>query len=944
MAGLQGRAFGGYKLTEQLRGGVIADVYRAHPVSSGGRDVAVKVIYPEFARQPGFLSHFRQIVQMSARLASHPHILPLIASGEENGYLYMVTPYVGGGTLRDWIQQGGRMGIADAGPFFRQLSDALGYAHSLGVMHGNVKPSNIFLFEGRHVLLGDFGLLWDLSHMDMEHAGSGTEAVEYLAPEVLSGQVTQQSDIYSLGGVLFASVAGQPPFQGAKPAEIFSGRLMASLAQAQPGLAPAILALDPVIQRAMARQPEARFPSAMAVVQAIEAIAQQAALQPQAAPSPAPQLASQLPVAPVAPAPFAGSSAQAAHHPFAAPAAPMPFAPSAPPVAPLAAGLGAAATAAAGAAGSSLGQLNPPFPPLPPTATVDEHMEQGRQGRQNDETGAQSTVRMPAPNGTNTLGNRLVKPVLPRSPSLPQEPFTGSSLPPTPHAANAQPVSPQRFFDDFDDRDEAGPQMLPAVRGMGASPSAPAQRPAANVAANDNPSWGNDKALSSNFNNDWQLDSDPRRDSSSGRSGGMIAPPADMTHDPYAESVAGLGYGYGTSGNRDEWQQSDDSYLGPAYNSENGADRADESRWGQQENSRDQADEFGASSAWAGGYTGEFTGEYTGQHTDLRTAVQGREYSDELTGEYTGEYTGVEAAVGSDGIAQDGDMRPFSPTQLGLPRLTNPALNGMPPSWQEIVADAPDEPWGAQPNEISGPQMPWRSNPSSSGREWTMNGGSQWEPQPAAARGIWDAPKMGAASPSIPNVAGERWQPAQKTGAADPSSLFDGDRVWTNGSNALKKHHRWRSPLAVLIVLILVVGALIVVVVRPDLCPISGCRTISNKVHQAAPFLPGASTAVPNPLTISPSMLSISTSSGKSATATVTVKNSGSDTVAWKVTTQGQSWLSVNPASGTLSQAGSTPLTVTAAPTKVAPGTYAGALVITTDQGATTIPISIVVH
>src|SRR5262249_29060611 len=151
MAGLQGRVFGGYQLGEQLSGAGITETYRARPSKPGGREVVVKVIYPEFARLPGFIPHFRQIVQMSSQLASHPHVLPLAGSGEENGYLYLITPYVAGGTLRDWIARGGRMGPADVGPFFHQLCDALGYAHSLGIAHGNVKPSNIFLFEGRHV-------------------------------------------------------------------------------------------------------------------------------------------------------------------------------------------------------------------------------------------------------------------------------------------------------------------------------------------------------------------------------------------------------------------------------------------------------------------------------------------------------------------------------------------------------------------------------------------------------------------------------------------------------------------------------------------------------------------------------------------------------------------------------------------------------------------------
>ena len=189
MAGLQGRVFGGYRLAEQMAGGGIAEVYRAQAATSGGREVVVKIIYPEFARQPGFQSNFRNIVQMAAKLTSHPHILPVIANGEEGGYLYLVTPYVAGGTLRDWLQAGHRLGPTDVGPFFRQLCGALAFAHSLGIVHSNLKLSNVFLFEGRHVLVADFGLLWDISHLDMNHTGSGTDAVEFLAPEGFSGQL-----------------------------------------------------------------------------------------------------------------------------------------------------------------------------------------------------------------------------------------------------------------------------------------------------------------------------------------------------------------------------------------------------------------------------------------------------------------------------------------------------------------------------------------------------------------------------------------------------------------------------------------------------------------------------------------------------------------------------------------------------------------------------------
>jgi hypothetical protein len=273
MAGLQGRSLGGYQLVAQLSSGGVAEVYRATPTQPGGREAIVKVIYPEFARQTGFRARFEQIVQVAKRL-NHPHILPLLASGEQSGYLYIVTPFVAAGTLKDWITGGRRLGTHDVGPFFRQVCEAVGYAHSQSVVHGNIKPSNIFLFEGRHVLLGDFGRLWDVGQMDMTHAGPGIEAVEFLAPETTEGRTDQRSDIYGLGAVLFASLTGAPPFRGNTPFDVLGQHARKTpppLASARPPVEPGVVALDPVIQRALAKAPDGRFPSALALAQAVEA-------------------------------------------------------------------------------------------------------------------------------------------------------------------------------------------------------------------------------------------------------------------------------------------------------------------------------------------------------------------------------------------------------------------------------------------------------------------------------------------------------------------------------------------------------------------------------------------------------------------------------------------------------------------------------------------------
>ncbi len=344
MGELQGRVFGGYQLLDEIGGGGVGEVYRARAAAGAGLEVVVKVIFQEFARQPGFARNFAYVTEASARLASHPPILPLVAYGAEGEYLYLVTPYVQAGTLADWIAKGGRLGVADVGPFFQQLCGALGYAHSLGVVHGNLKPSNIYLHEGRHILLGDFGLLWDVRALDASWSGSGVEAFEYLAPEVFAGQITKAGDMYSLGATLFHSLTGHTPFHTNKLGDLIAAAQQQpppSLSQQQPPVAPALSALDPIVAQAMAKRPEERFATAELLAQSIESGLRQAAAQ---------GLGAQL-----------QPSAQAPWQPVAQ-VYPLGLAPG---------------LAAASAGIAPLGQFESPFPPLPPTALVDGAMEQG---------------------------------------------------------------------------------------------------------------------------------------------------------------------------------------------------------------------------------------------------------------------------------------------------------------------------------------------------------------------------------------------------------------------------------------------------------------------------------------------------------------------------------------------------------------------------------------
>lgn len=352
MSELLNQTIGGYQLVEHIGGGGVAQVYRGQQASGGGREVAVKVIYPEFARQPGIAANFAQITRAATQLANHPHILPVIGSGEEHEYLYLVTPLVKEGTLAGWIQQGGRLGVSDVGPFFQQLCGAVNYAHSLGLTHGNIRPSNVYLFEGRHVLLGDFGLLWDVRVLDPSWSGPDVAAFEYLAPEVFDGQVTPASDIYSLGATLFATLTGHAPFHAGRLGDLITAARQhtpPSFGQVTPPLAPQIVALDAVVRQAMAKQMEQRYPSAVTLAQAIESTLRQAPAS-------------------------VGLGQQAAPAPMGLgqpPGGPIPFGPGAAGPIPLAAPMGP---------GAPLAPLDPPFPPLPPMAPPGAAMEMGGAG------------------------------------------------------------------------------------------------------------------------------------------------------------------------------------------------------------------------------------------------------------------------------------------------------------------------------------------------------------------------------------------------------------------------------------------------------------------------------------------------------------------------------------------------------------------------------------
>ncbi|HEU5155095.1 MAG TPA: serine/threonine-protein kinase, partial [Gemmatimonadales bacterium] len=204
-----------YALERELGAGGMAVVYLARDLKHD-RLVALKVLRSEVAAMLG-AERFLQEIRITARL-DHPHILPLLDSGNAAGTLYYVMPYVEGESLRQRLAREGKIPLPDALRIARQVTDALDYAHSRGIIHRDIKPENILLAAG-HARVADFGIARALSAAGdtrVTQVGFVVGTPAYMSPEQAVGEtsVDGRSDLYSLGCVLYEMITGVTPFAG----------------------------------------------------------------------------------------------------------------------------------------------------------------------------------------------------------------------------------------------------------------------------------------------------------------------------------------------------------------------------------------------------------------------------------------------------------------------------------------------------------------------------------------------------------------------------------------------------------------------------------------------------------------------------------------------------------------------------------------------------------
>ena len=253
---------GRYTIERELGAGGMATVHLAHDVKHD-RKVAVKVLRPEIAAALG-AERFVQEIKTTANL-QHPHILPLFDSGEADGFLYYVMPFVDGETLRGLLVHEKKLSVHQAISFARNIAAALSHAHDHGIVHRDIKPENVLLADGE-ALVADFGIALALSQADttrLTATGLAVGTVAYMSPEQLDGEsaIDGRSDVYALGCMLYEMLVGAPPYSGPTVQAVMASSLTDPVPSARKKREEVSGPLDAAVRRAMAKETDQRFQS-----------------------------------------------------------------------------------------------------------------------------------------------------------------------------------------------------------------------------------------------------------------------------------------------------------------------------------------------------------------------------------------------------------------------------------------------------------------------------------------------------------------------------------------------------------------------------------------------------------------------------------------------------------------------------------------------------------
>jgi serine/threonine-protein kinase len=252
---------GRYRLEERIASGGMGDVWRCVD-DVLGRTVAVKVLLPSLLEEPGFTERFRAEARTMATI-NHPGVVDIYDYGSDSTVgAYLVMEYVEGDALSRTLARVGRLTPARTMALVAQAADALHAAHEKGVVHRDVKPGNLLVRPNGTLVLTDFGIARSAGAAQLTAAGSVLGTATYISPEQAMGeQATALSDIYALGVVAYQCLAGRRPFEGENPLEIAMRHVRETPPMLPPDIPPQVRA---IVERAMAKDPASRWPTAAA--------------------------------------------------------------------------------------------------------------------------------------------------------------------------------------------------------------------------------------------------------------------------------------------------------------------------------------------------------------------------------------------------------------------------------------------------------------------------------------------------------------------------------------------------------------------------------------------------------------------------------------------------------------------------------------------------------
>ena len=265
-----GSVLGGrYRLIELLGQGGMATIFRAHDTQLD-RDVAVKLLRPEYGRDPDFLARFRQEAQNVAQL-NHPNVVGVYDYGQDPSGPFIVMELIDGEDLASILRRTGPLPPRQAARIAAEVARALAAAHARGIVHRDVKPGNVLVSSDGRVKVTDFGIARAIAEAQMTLPGTTLGSVHYFSPEQVRGEpASEASDVYALGIVLYEMLTGRRPWEGDTAAAIALARLSGPTpvpSSVRQGIPPALEAID---RKALASSPAERFSSAAAMVTALE--------------------------------------------------------------------------------------------------------------------------------------------------------------------------------------------------------------------------------------------------------------------------------------------------------------------------------------------------------------------------------------------------------------------------------------------------------------------------------------------------------------------------------------------------------------------------------------------------------------------------------------------------------------------------------------------------